>query len=619
MTRLFTLCIVLSAMACVAKKERSGLSSGVQSAFKADSVRVFALTDFHGHLEPKEFTITRGGQEHTFKYGGAGYIASYLNFLRSKPMLPHVVLDAGDLFQGTYVSNSNEGVPVIDYYNLLKIDAAALGNHEFDFGPQGVLSIPKSSRDNPTGNLERLIKRAKFPILAANVFEARSKKKPSWLKSSVIVKKPGVTIGIIGASTPMTPKQTNVENVRHLRFSENLAYYIQKEAAQLRRSGATLVFLTIHEGGSCLVNLSEFGEQIENNCEGDIFPLAEKLLGYVNGIVAGHTHQSVNKVIRKGGKEIFILQPKPKGQEVLFADVHKSGKIALYDGVPICPGKIMDKSISFDGKQRTVRGCDKYFVDIDRRSSDRVLSIKDNLLNGKPIRPDPQVVALLQPYIDRAEKNLKRPANATPTNSFTRNFKYENALGNFMTSLVQKATGAEVVLLNNGGLRSELPAKALTYNEIYEILPFDDDIVTGTISGANLKRVLAEDAQSRMDEGYSWAGLRATITDCKIKRMHLKGRDMRVVPIFDNREIRFATSRYLFGQLQAKLQLTAQKDIPGTFRDMVFREVSKMDLAPATYFDARATRISYSDSCGLDPKLVNPQENQDGKRDANAG
>ena len=65
-----------------------------------------------------------------------------------------MLIDAGDMFQGTLESNLQEGAPVIAAYNLLRYDAAAIGNHEFDYGPVGPAAMPTAPGDDPLGALK---------------------------------------------------------------------------------------------------------------------------------------------------------------------------------------------------------------------------------------------------------------------------------------------------------------------------------------------------------------------------------------------------------------------------------------------------------------------------------
>ena len=65
-----------------------------------------------------------------------------------------LLIDAGDMWQGTLESNLSEGASVVDAYNALGYTAVAIGNHEFDFGPAGPKAIPETDADDPQGSLK---------------------------------------------------------------------------------------------------------------------------------------------------------------------------------------------------------------------------------------------------------------------------------------------------------------------------------------------------------------------------------------------------------------------------------------------------------------------------------
>src|SRR3990172_4108866 len=154
-------------------------------------VTVVATTDLHGRV------------------GRTAALAGYLRVLRASSTV--VLIDAGDMFQGTLESNPNEGESVVAAYNALGYDAVAIGNHEFDFGPVGPLSVPSSPRDDARGALKARAAQGRVPVLAANIIDAATGKPLDWPNTRPAVlleKKAGkrpVKIGVIGGSSFQTP------------------------------------------------------------------------------------------------------------------------------------------------------------------------------------------------------------------------------------------------------------------------------------------------------------------------------------------------------------------------------------------------------------------------------
>src|SRR3569833_980932 len=113
-----------------------------------------------------------------------------------------VLVDGGDLFQGTLESNLAEGADVIRAYNQLGYAASAIGNHEFDFGPVGPAVIAKAE-EAPRGALKARAAAAPFPFLVTHIVDAHTGQRVAWpnMPPSRMLDVAGVTVGILGAST----------------------------------------------------------------------------------------------------------------------------------------------------------------------------------------------------------------------------------------------------------------------------------------------------------------------------------------------------------------------------------------------------------------------------------
>src|SRR4051812_28448294 len=185
---------------------------------------IVGINDTHGALQAaptpkylKSFTND--------EVGGAEWFAGWMNAVRADARTKGgevLIVDAGDEFQGTLISNQYRGKSVTDVYNAVGVAASALGNHEFDFG------IPA---------LKDRIAQARYPILAANVFLKGTRNPPDWLKPSAIVDVEGIKVGIIGLATEETPLTTNPLNLEGLEFVRG-GPEAAREADALRAQGA---------------------------------------------------------------------------------------------------------------------------------------------------------------------------------------------------------------------------------------------------------------------------------------------------------------------------------------------------------------------------------------------
>ena len=179
--------------------------------------------DLHGHIE----ALPRLG----------GYLAN-LRRARARDGGGVVLVDAGDMFQGTLESNLGEGAAVVRAYNALGYAAAAIGNHEFDYGPVGPAAAPRAPGDDARGALKARAAEARFPLLAANLAETRRARRPPWpnVRPTTIVQVAGVKVGVIGMTTMATPRTTMAANFAGLTVKP-LAATVIAAARQLRRAG----------------------------------------------------------------------------------------------------------------------------------------------------------------------------------------------------------------------------------------------------------------------------------------------------------------------------------------------------------------------------------------------
>lgn len=226
---------------------------------------ILSTNDIHGGLE--QVSKDRGSDR---PIGGAAWLAAAIETERAKNPDGTILLDGGDIYQGTALSNLTEGRATIHALNAMDYDAAALGNHEFDWG------IPIM--------VDR-IEQAEFPMLAANVFLKETGDRPAWATPYTVVERQGVKIAILGLITPNTPSVTMPDNVAHLDFADPVAianHWIPILVPDL----ADAVVLLCHIGGF----------QRDGEISGHMLDLARGAEGEI-AVVGGHTHQRVAGVV----------------------------------------------------------------------------------------------------------------------------------------------------------------------------------------------------------------------------------------------------------------------------------------------------------------------------------
>jgi 2',3'-cyclic-nucleotide 2'-phosphodiesterase (5'-nucleotidase family) len=269
------------------------------SSISGPRLRVIGTNDLHGQLESLQ-------DQNGVWRGGVARTATVIRKARSECTgdCQHVLLDAGDLFQGTPISNLSYGRPVMDYYNRMGYTAAAIGNHEFDWGQD---------------TLRARMRQAKFPFLSANIRFADGRDVP-WIANDTILVKGKTKVGIIGIITPSTATSTLPANVSNLSFADP-ATVINTEAKVLRGRGADVIIVVAHDGGFC--NKDANGTE---SCTGEVFQIAPKITEKVDLFIAGHSHSYLNTRVNN----IPIVEAFRWGQAVEVADIplDANGKVA---------------------------------------------------------------------------------------------------------------------------------------------------------------------------------------------------------------------------------------------------------------------------------------------------
>ncbi len=462
-------------------------------------ITVVGTNDVHGWVAPHR-TMLKGGVE--VREGGAATFAAYVARLRADNPGGVLLLDGGDLFQGTLVSNLGEGAVVIDVFNHLGYTAAAVGNHEFDYGPVGPFPVPRKPEEDPLGALKARIQQARFPLLSANTREAATGKRPAWLGNdgTHLVTVHGVKVGIIGLTTPSTPETTNPTNVVSLRF-EPLAPAIVEAARSLRERGAEVVLGVAHAGGRCprLDNPRDM-----SSCElknGEIYSALEPLPpGTLDALVAGHTHQPMGHFIHGvpvietpglgrsfGYIELFV---DPVSRKVL------SERTRIHAVIPLC-AEVDAVSGSCDARKL--------------REQAEVRLVPATFL-GAPVVPEAAVEALIAPALARVEQEQRRELGVTVPVALKRDYQAESPLGSILADSLREATRADVAMMNPGGLRADIDAGPLTFGDVYEVLPFDNTVATVSMSGEELKRLLQLAYSGR--GVFQVSGLKVSLARC---------------------------------------------------------------------------------------------------------
>jgi len=261
---------------------RAGLFCATPPAARAvvlpsdDTVRISIVhtTDLHGHILP---TSDYAGNA---DLGGFARCVTQIRRWR-RQNLNSILIDIGDVYQGTDASWRSNGAMMIDLFNYVKYDAWIIGNHEFDWGIEKLADAVAESR---------------MPVLAANMSiqqdaaDDLSTKLFGKLRPYILKEFDGIKIAIIGVTTPGMPFWFRSEFIRGFGF-EHSVEPVRRAIARIRNEGADAIVLAGHMG----LRARSGGDDFANN----VMALTSEFPEVI-AFIAGHTHQTIPNRVTNG-------------------------------------------------------------------------------------------------------------------------------------------------------------------------------------------------------------------------------------------------------------------------------------------------------------------------------
>jgi 2',3'-cyclic-nucleotide 2'-phosphodiesterase (5'-nucleotidase family) len=437
-------------------------------------VHLLFTNDMHGHIAPEPASF----MDPNFPppLGGGASAARYIKEVtaRAEAAGEEVLLvDVGDMFQGTPIGNKTKGAAVIEYYNAVGYDFAVPGNHDFDMGRE---------------NCERLARMSKFPWLCANLVEASTGQLVDWVQPTMMIELGGIRLGVIGIITPGTKNMSFPRNIEGLEFLE-MVPTIERYRDQLRAQGADVIFLAIHEGlpydavkgWKSLVAAQEeaVGEQqgeFGSNYSRGGMNLME-LVDVVPGLdvaVGGHSHV--------GYRKPWIH---PRNHTMCFESFGKGSSLG-------------HAVLLIDRATRTLVGYEG--------ADDAGVLIT---LFEDEIWPDEEIAAVIRPHHELAEAEMTRMIGSAAV-TLSRGGPGGSLMANLVTDAMRERFKGDLAVQNAGGLREDLKAGDLTTRDIFSVMPFGNDLQLVTMDGRMVRRIIESRVAGR-SEGILLSGARVAI------------------------------------------------------------------------------------------------------------
>ena len=416
-------------------------------------VKILAINDFHGNLRPPLGGIRirdpqDAGKTVNVPAGGAEHLATAVRELRARNP-NHVFVAAGDLVGATpLLSALFHDEPTVESLSLMGLEITAVGNHEFDEGAAELLRLQRGGCHPVDGcKGPAPFAGAKFQYLAASTIDLRSGQ--PILPAYTIKRFQGIPVAFIGLTLKDTPTIVVPAGVAGLEFRDE-AQTVNALVPELRRQGVEAIVVLIHEGG---IPSGDYDEC--PGISGPIVDIVKRFDKAVDVVVSGHTHRAYNCRI--------------DGRLVTSGD--KYGTVLSEIDIVLDPAS---------GDVREAKA---------RNNIVRTATYAKDAAQSQLIAAWEQLAApLAKRVVGRVAAPLTRdesPAGETP-------------IGQLVADAQLAATasaGAQIALMNPGGLRATLAGGEggqVRYEDLFAVQPFYNNLVTLTLTGAQLQRVLEQ-------------------------------------------------------------------------------------------------------------------------------
>ena len=482
------------------------LANAASALTDSDTVRISILhtTDIHGHILP---TSDYDGNPNR---GGLARCVTQIRRWRRQNR-NSILIDVGDVYQGAEVSLRNKGELMIDLFNYLGYDAWVIGNHEFDWGIEP---------------FHEALQESTMPVLAANtVLEGKpagefpdanhpfAKIQPFILKEIA-----GIKLAIIGITTPGMSFWLPREFVRGIEFQHPVEP-VRRAIVRAKSEGADAIVLTGHMGLKPRTGGDDFANSVMALTSE--FPDAATF-------IAGHTHQAIPSRLTNG---------------VLFTQADHFG---------IHVGRV---DLLFDRDSKKLLGREAICELMDDR-----FHLDHLVLSRAKSQLAEADATLSQPIGELAETLRARSRPSQPSD-------IERLIGAaIVEALLERDLAVDGVMHGVFDENANLIAGSKTVNDIWNVIPYENFIVTARLAPDEIKTVMEEVYASH--ERRNLLGFAVKLegggSDCKITSMtlqdgHLLERSKKYLIAFNSFDSRSAGHHFM--KLRALLETPSAKSV----------------------------------------------------------
>jgi 5'-nucleotidase len=457
-------------------------------------VHILAFNDLHGNLEAASLNI------YGRFAGGAAYLAKAVKDRQAQYGPLQATILAGDNIGASPLQNGlffEEPITIAS--NLMHVDFASVGNHEFDKGSAELLRIQNGGCKPGTppnggctaapyalanGGSTNVYPGADFQYLSANVVVDATGKTlfPAYgikaFPSDSGVPKQGIKVGFIGEVLESTPTIVTPTGVAGLTFQDE-ADAANRAVAELEEQGVKVSVLVIHQGGF------QSGTAALNGCAGnlagsDIAEIASRLDPSIKVIVSAHTHAEYRCTITAGGVTRLVTSASSFGR--------------VLSDITLTVDDQNDKLVTMSA--------DNILIDNAKNLRTSSATVRD----PDPSKADPVVQAVVDQYVAAAAPlanqligRIQGDLTQTPSAFGEETLGDVIADAQFVATQPANLGGAKFAFMNPGGIRANLfyatRAGDVTYGDAFKVQPFGNSLVTKTMTGDMVRRLLQQQFQ----------------------------------------------------------------------------------------------------------------------------
>ncbi|HEX5933651.1 MAG TPA: 5'-nucleotidase C-terminal domain-containing protein [Pseudorhizobium sp.] len=396
-------------------------------------LNILHINDLHSRIEAiNKYDSTCSAEENSKNecFGGIARVKTAIDTRRGELKDANVlVLDAGDQFQGSLFYSMFKSGPVADFMNGIGFDAMAIGNHEFDDGPEELL---------------KFIDASDFPIISGNTIAAEGSPVAGKFEPYIVKEMGGQKVAVVSVLATDTDETSSPGD--KIRFEDEIEY-LKKAVADLQGQGINKIVLLSHVG---YVRDKEIAAAVDG----------------IDVIVGGHSHTLLSSTDEKAEGPYPTLVKNPAGTDVPIVTAYAYSK---YLG---------DLKVVFDdsGVVKSAEGAPKLLdssVVADAGFAAKVEEL------GKPLEELKQKVVGASEDVIVGDRNVCRVE--------------ECSMGNLVADAQLdrvKDQGITISIANSGGLRASIDAGDVTMGEVLTVLPFQNTIATFQLKGSDLRAAL---------------------------------------------------------------------------------------------------------------------------------